>query len=499
VAAIATFFDRAAGEPEGIGLVGDGCTLTWRELVEHIVGRAVTLVEHKLGPSPRLAVIGENSPETLITYAAAALAGIGTVLVNHQWSPAEITYVLRDSRATAAWATERMAAKVMLATQETGVRLLPAGFGCDTYDGGAGGMEPWNSIQPTTDLIYTSGTTGFPKGVAVPVPPPASVGDRLQQMARHHCAGLGPHLVAGPLYHAGPHAAVGLLLTGTPVIVPGRFDPEVALTAIERHSVASSIMVPTHFSRLLALPVERRAAADVSSLRLVAHTGSACPIALKSAMIGWFGPVFRESYGASESGIISYISTKEWERRPGSVGLVKEPFEALVIDQTGAPCPPGQDGQLYFIDHSGRGILYHNDPAKTEAAHRGPGVFTLGDMGHLDADGYLFVTGRTTDMIISGGVNIYPAECERVLRDHPGVGDAALFGVPDPDMGERLVGAITFKEAPLELALLTGYCRERLAHYKVPKEWWVLADIPRTEMGKLDKQTLRDHYGRRER
>jgi long-chain acyl-CoA synthetase len=313
-------------------------------------------------------------------------------------------------------------------------------------------------------------------------------------MAHHHSAGLGPHLAVGPLYHAGPHAAVGLLLTGTPVVVPGRFDAARVLNAIDQFSIATSVMVPTHFTRLLALPDEERARADVSSLRLIAHTGSACPIAVKRAMIDWFGPVLRESYGASESGTLSYITSADWLGRPGSVGRISPPYEVVVVDDKGARCASGVDGQLFFVDPSGRGIRYHNDPAKTAAAHTSAGVFTLGDLGHVDADGYLFITGRCTDMVISGGVNIYPAECERVLRDHPAVGDAALFGVPDDDMGERLVGIVSLVDTEVTADLLVEHCRRLVAHYKVPKELLVVGEIPRSEMGKLDKRALRDSY-----
>ena len=160
-------------------------------------------------------------------------------------------------------------------------------------------------------------------------------------------------------------------------------------------------------------------------------------------MIEWFGPVVREAYGGSESGIISYITSDDWLSHPGSVGQVQAPFRALVLDEDGSPCPPGQNGQLYFEDATGRGIRYHNDPEKTEAAHLRPGVFTLGDMGHVDADGFLYITGRVIDMVISGGVNIYPAECERILSSHPAVKDVAVFGRPDDEMGERLVGLVS--------------------------------------------------------
>jgi len=211
-------------------------------------------------------------------------------------------------------------------------------------------------------------------------------------------------------------------------------------------------------------------------------------------MIEWFGPVFREAYGATESGIISYITSEEWVAHPGSVGRVKHPFIPLVLDEDGSPCAAGQDGVLYFRDETGRGVRYYHDPEKTAAAHRAPGTFTLGDVGHLDPEGYLYVTGRITDMVISGGVNIYPAECEQVLVAHPGVQDVALFGVPDGEMGERLVGLVCLSDERCSVTDLIAFCRQFIAGYKVPRQLLSVPEIPRTPMGKLDRDALRDVF-----
>ena len=321
-----------------------------------------------------------------------------------------------------------------------------------------------------------------------------TVRGRFEVYQKHHCVGLGPHLAVSPLYHSGPHAAVGLLLTGHKVVIIGRFDADRVLTAIEEHRIGTSVMVPTHFVRLLSLSEERRQCADLSSIKMIAHTGSSCSVPLKRAMIEWFGPVLREAYGGTESGVISSITSDEWLKHPGSVGRVQASFRALVLDESGNPCVPGQDGQLYFVDETGRGIRYHGDPAKTEAAHLVPGTFTLGDVGHLDDGGYLYVTGRVTDMAISGGVNIYPAECERVLSEHPSVSDIAIFGVPDDEMGERLVGLVTTKDEHTTPEQLLDFCRAAIARYKVPKELHIVEIIPRSPMGKVDTQALRDAF-----
>jgi long-chain acyl-CoA synthetase len=339
----------------------------------------------------------------------------------------------------------------------------------------------------TTDLIYTSGTTGRPKGVEVPPSPISTIGDRLAIMLRHHMNGLGPHLVSGPLYHSGPHGAITLLLTGNPVTLVGRFEAGAVLDAIEADRIATSVMVPTHLVRLLALSEERRRRADVSSLRMIGLTGSICPVEVKKAIIEWFGPVLREAYGGSETPIISFIMSDEWLEHPGSVGRLSAPFRAVVLDEQGSPCPPGVDGQLYFEDESGRGIRYYKDPEKTAAAHLRPGVFTLGDVGHVDTEGYLYITGRVTDMVISGGVNIYPAECERVLYTHPAVKDVALFGQPNEEMGERLVGVVATSDPEVTAENLVDYCRKSIAAYKVPKKLVLVPEVPRSPMGKVDK------------
>ena len=281
---------------------------------------------------------------------------------------------------------------------------------------------------------------------------------------------------------------------GSPIILMGHFDAEEALTAIEAHGVATTVMVPTHLVRLLSLTEARRRRADVSSLRMVALTGAPCPLPVKKAMIEWFGPVLREAYGGSESGIISYITSEDWLSHPGSVGKVQAPFRPLVLDEGGAPCPPDRNGELYFEDATGRGIRYHNDPEKTGAAHLRPGVFTLGDTGHVDADGYLYITGRVTDMVISGGVNIYPAECERVLSSHPAVKDIAVFGRPDDDLGERLVGLVSTRDGDTTAERLISFCRRSLAAYKLPKQLVVVPEIPRTAMGKIDKEAARELF-----
>ena len=496
--------ERAALEPDEPALIelsSSGSkraprTLSWSEVRIHTSAMSNDLLRQGFAPGARLAVLGDNSGDTVLVYASAVMAGTGAIYVNSQLTADEVEYVLRDGSAGAIWASPGHLAIAREAARRTGIPVLAGedGAGWETALGTSEGEPPSTDLPATTDLIYTSGTTGTPKGVESPRDPCATVGEHLAVLARHHLAGKGPHLVAGPLYHAGPHAAVGLLLSGERVVVTGRFDADVVLDAIGRHGVATSVMVPTHLVRLLALPPDRRAAADVSTLRSVSLTGSSCAVPLKRSMIEWWGPVFREAYGGSESGIISYIGSEESMAHPGSVGRAQPPFRALVLDEQGAECPPGHDGILYFVDDTGRGIRYYNDPEKTAAAHVAPGTFTLGDIGHVDDEGYLYITGHASDMVISGGVNIYPAECERLLFHHPSVSDVALFGVPDREMGERLVGMVCSRDDGVTVEQLLEFCRHSIASYKVPRELLRVKEIPRNPMGKLDKNALRSAY-----
>jgi acyl-CoA synthetase (AMP-forming)/AMP-acid ligase II len=280
------------------------------------------------------------------------------------------------------------------------------------------------------------------------------------------------------------------------VVVLSRFDPEAVLRAIETWRVKSSVMVPTHFQRLLALPAETRARYDLSSLVAVSHTGAACPADVKRRMIDWFGPVLIEAYGATESGTTNTITSEEWLRKPGSVGKTVAPFEPVVVAEDGRRLGPGEVGQLYFRDTTGRGIVYHNDPDKTRAAHLEPGVFTLGEVGYVDDEGYVFITDRVSDMVVSGGVNIYPAEAEQVLLQHPDIADVAVIGAPNVEMGEEVKALIVPRDlaAPPELGAVDRFCRERLAGFKCPRSYEVVADIGRNAMGKVNKRELRRRY-----
>lgn len=493
--------ERAAASPDDAGLISDdGGTWSWAE-VSDVVGRLAEAIRiTPLGAHRRVMVVARNRPATVIVHASALLGEASAVPVNFHLTAAEIRYQLDECAATLMFvdsATEHAAAEAITGTQVRVVRLPDDGLLGDDLSTFIGAAPPvlLRADQPVLpSLLFTSGTTGRPKAVQLP---PKTIGAtpdlagfdhliRTQRMARY-----GAHLVVGPLYHNGPLTAVRLLLAGVPVVVHAGFDAEHTVAAIEHHAIESSVMVPTHFVRLLALADEVRARYDVSSLRCVVHTGGACPADVKRRMLDWFGLVLYESYGGTESGSTCSIGPEDWLAHPGSVGRAVAPFEALIVDEDGAVQPPGTEGRLYFRDTTGRGIIYEGDPDKTAAAHLSPGVFTLGEIGWIDDDGFVYVTDRFSDMVVSGGVNLYPAEAEQVLVTHPEVVDVACLGVPDPEMGERLVAVVQLSEgATTEPDALIVWCRQHLSTMKCPRAVY-LGSIVRNPMGKVDKRALR--------
>ncbi len=359
--------------------------------------------------------------------------------------------------------------------------------------------EPSADVEPRPNLMYTSGTTGRPKGVELPPTMFAGGGtitEHVAALGTSSFASFGTHLVVGPMYHTGPLSGVRLLATGVPVVVLGRFDAENVLRTIETYRAETTVMVPTHFVRLLSLPDDVRAKYDVSSMQLVAHTGASCPLDVKHRMIEWFGPVLQDSYGATEVGTTCTISSEEWLEHPGSVGRAIPPFRAIVVDDAGEELPPGSEGRLYFEDSTGRGIVYPGDPEKTANAHLRPGVFTLGEIGYITDDGFVYITDRFSDMIVSGGANIYPAEAEQTLVEHPQVADIAVIGVPNKDMGEEVKALVVpvDPENPPTSEELIAWCRERLAGYKCPRSVEIVESVGRNAMGKVNKRELRKPY-----
>jgi fatty-acyl-CoA synthase len=308
--------------------------------------------------------------------------------------------------------------------------------------------------------------------------------------------GTGVYLSPAPLYHTAPNLwSMAVQRVGGTVVQMEKFDPEQALALIEQHRVTHSLLVPTMFVRMLKLPEEQRTRYDVSSLRQVVHAAAPCPVDIKRAMIEWWGPIISEFYSSSEAAGATFITAPEWLEHPGSVGraMLGKPF---IVDEAGEELPQGEVGQIWF--ESPFPLAYHNDPVKTAEAIDDKGRKTVGDIGYLDADGYLYLTDRASFMIISGGVNIYPQEAENLLVEHPKVMDAAVFGIPNADFGEEVkavVQPVDWSTAGPELEReLIDHCRSRLAAYKCPRSISFEQELPRSDTGKLFKKPLQQKY-----
>lgn len=496
----------AAERPTEIALRDPYRAMTWAEVDAALDRVANALRAADLGPAHRIAVFAENAGETALAHLGGLIAGASTVPVNFHLTADETAYILADSRTSVLFVGPETLERGVAAARQAGVGTVVA-WRCPAT-GGVLDWDEWLAAAPAGEasldavprpnLLYTSGTTGKPKGTELPPTMFAggsTVAEHLEALKKNRFAAFGTHLVVGPMYHTGPLSGMRLLVAGVPSVILARFDAENTLRTIQEYRTETAVMVPTHFVRLLALPDDIKRAYDVSSMQLVAHTGAKCPVDVKRAMIEWWGPVFTDAYGATEVGTTCQITSQEWLEHPGSVGRCLPPFRARIFDDDGNELGPGQEGRLFFEDSTGRGIVYPNDPEKTKAAHIAPGVFTLGEIGYVDADGYVYITDRFSDMVVSGGANIYPAEAEQVLVQHPAVLDVACIGVPHREMGEELKALVMLRSGhEVTGAELIAFCRDRLSHYKCPRSVDFVEDLGRTTMGKINKRSLRAPY-----
>ena len=352
------------------------------------------------------------------------------------------------------------------------------------------------------NMIYTSGTTGRPKGVKRARP--ASVARAMDFLgeygARVGLDGSGPHLITGPMYHAAPLMfAVYDNANGAPIYIMQRWDDERALELIRELRIAHVHLVPTMFVRLLRLPEELKARFQAPKLELVLHGAAPVSEAVKRRMIDWWGEILVEYWGATEGGVNTLIDSADWLAHPGSVGRCLPDFEVFAVDDEGRRLPADEIGHLYCRHkRTLRAFEYHGDPEKTEASYLEPGVFTIGDIGSVSLEGYVTLADRKSNMIISGGVNIYPLEIENVLHEHPAVADVGVFGIPDDEWGESVKAAIELRPgheaSPALEAEILGFAREHLARYKVPRSIDFESELPRHETGKLFIRRLRDPY-----
>jgi long-chain acyl-CoA synthetase len=500
-------------DPDAIAVRDEQTALSWRDL-DRLMDRTVHALQQIDWPvQRRLCVFAGNSVETIIAHIAAMQAGVSSVPTSYQLTADETAYILKDSGASVLVVGPETAETGCEAARLAGIETV-VGWRCAPR-AGLISWEDWTAVAPThpddgaakplPHLHYTSGTTGRPKGVDTP-----QLNFTTAETAAEFFAGFREAvtqegrltaLVVSPMHHAGPLSSIRLLAGGSPVVSLAKFDAEQVLDTIERYKVGFTMMVPTHFKRLLALPAEVREKYDVSSLLHINHTGASCPVDVKRAMIDWLGPIFLEAYGATESGATNVITSEEWLKHPGSVGKTTAAFELLVLGDDGERLGANQTGRLFFRDKAGRGIVYRNDPEKTAAAHAAPGVFTLGEVGYFDDDGYVYITDRESDMIVSGGVNIYPFEIESVLITCPGVADICVIGVPNDDFGEEVRALVVPADPqnPPETADLAACCEGKLAKYKRPKSYEFVEDVGRNAMGKVNKRNLRRKYWPNER
>ncbi|GHG52275.1 acyl-CoA synthetase [Streptomyces griseocarneus] len=454
------------------------------------------------------ATVLPNGPEFLTAHLAATQAGFYLVPVNHHLLAPEIAWIVADSGAKVLLAHERWGAAATAAADEAG---LPAAHRYAV--GTIAGFRPYAALlhgmpgTPPADrtlgwvMNYTSGTTGRPRGVRRPLPGRVPEESHLGGFLGFF--GIEPfgdnvHLVCSPLYHTAVlQFAAASLHIGHTLVLMDKWTPEEMLRLIETHRCTHTHMVPTQFRRLLALPPEVREAYDVSSMRHAVHGAAPCPDHVKRAMIRWWGECVEEYYAASEGGG-AFVTAGEWLRKPGTVGKAWPISELAVLDEDGTPLPAGRTGTVYMRMATG-GFAYHKDADKTRKSRVGD-FFTVGDLGHLDEDGYLFLHDRKIDLIISGGVNVYPAEVESVLLRHPAVADAAVFGIPHDDWGEEVKAVVEPAEGHRPddalAAELLGHCAQALAGYKRPRSVDFIAAMPRDPNGKLYKRHLREPYWR---
>ena len=496
-------------------LVDESGETTWSELDERVNRVVHGLRDLGVGPGSTVAVLCGNRRELFEVTVAAMHAGLVLVPVNWHWVAAELAYVLADSDATALIVEDRYAGVASDACSRPeaagcAVRIaigdsVPDGF--DVYESVLARADPGEPDGQVSGgpMFYTSGTTGFPKGVRSGLTATGhdlSLVDLIAQAAVGMLGipGDGVTLLEGPAYHSAQWAlsVFPLLGAASTVVMRHSFDAAELLDLVDRHGVTNMHLVPTQFIRLLKLPDDVRAGFDGGSLVTVVHGAAPCPLDVKQRMLDWWGPVITEYYGGTEGGFLTTVTGQEWLDRPGTLGRATALVELQVVAEDGHVCGPGESGQIYFSSRIGADFEYHKAPEKTEAAHRAPGVGTLGDIGYLDDEGYLYMSDRKIDMIISGGVNIYPAEIEGVLVGHPAVQDAAVFGIPDDEMGEQVKAAVELVEGWVgsdDLAAeLIAFTRQSLAGYKAPKSVDFVEALPRHPTGKLYKRLLRDPY-----
>ena len=497
--------ERTPDKP-AIVMAPSGETATFAEMEDRSRRFAAALRDRGVVRGQSIAILMENNRPYLEVAWAAQRSGLYYTAINSHLRRGEVQYILDDCGSVALVASEAMA-EVVGDLDLSRIPVLVSGSGelpgFEPYADVLAGARPGPLEEDVEgrEMLYSSGTTGRPKGVRktlplVPLGDPSTAPVQIALGMRAFGGEDEPvYLSPAPLYHSAPLvSSMSMHRLGATVVVMERFDPSLCLECIERYRVTNAQFVPTMFVRLLQLPPEERARYDLSSLRTVVHAAAPCPVSVKRQMIEWWGPIIQEYYSGTEDIGSTHITSEEWLAHPGSVGRPRE--ECHIVGEDGTELPPGQAGVVYFA--GGRPFEYHNDPGKTASVTNERGWRTLGDIGYMDEDGYLYLTDRQAHMIISGGVNVYPQEAENVLAGHPAVADVAVIGVPDEEMGEAVKAVVQPVDRQLagpELeAQLLDYCRSQLATYKCPRTVDFVDELPRDPNGKLYKRVLRERY-----
>lgn len=507
-AKMSTFQTWAARQPDKPVLIEaeTGRAVTASALEQRVQRIALWLVSRGLQGGDTIALVLENRLEVIELALAARRAGLYYTAVSTHLTPSEVAYILRDCDARLVFVSSRTQGLLSALEGQSDMARLsvdPDVPGCIDLRSVVEAVAPTGALPPRPigrDLLYSSGTTGRPKGVRRALiayedrdkPDPEVLGWQKAFGFDEHTIYLSP----APLYHAAPlRYVIRTLLMGGTCVVMSKFDPALALALIERYRVTHSQWVPTMFSRLLQLPPEVRHRHDLRTLRMAIHAAAPCPVAVKQAMLDWWGDVIYEYYAGSEAAGTTFIAPQEWRQHPGSVGRALS-GKVHIVDDEGQELPAGQIGRIYFSGVAN--FEYLNDPEKTREAYNERGWATYGDIGHLTPEGYLYLSDRRADLILSGGVNVYPQEIENVLAEHPAVQDVAVFGVPDADLGEVPKAVVCLHPGHVpdaELAAkLMAFCADRLARQKWPRTVVFEAELPRLETGKLLRRVLKERF-----
>ncbi len=505
-----SFWRHATDDPGYLAVVDpDGTQYTGGELLARCNRLLHALQALGLQPGDAVAAVLPNGVEPLTALLAAQQGGFYYVPINYRLAPPEIAYILKDSDAKAVLTHEKFGAVIGPAADEAD--LAPTSRIAIGHIDGFTNYDDFVAPHPTTrpELLatgaamhYTSGTTGFPKGVKRSLPPidpdtAASLGTMFFALFGIPEADNNIHLSTSPNYHTAVTTFAGNSIHAKHGIVyMDKWDPAEALRLIETYKCTHTHMVPTQFHRMLQLPEDVKSKHDVSSMKWAIHAAAPCPIDVKRKMLDWWGPVIWEYYGATEGGGTT-ATPEDWLKYPGTVGSPWPISQVKVTDDDGVIVPAGEPGTVWMKMGSGD-FEYKGDKAKTSSSHDADGFFTVGDMGYLNEDGFLFLCDRKSDMIIAGGINIYPAEIEAAILEHPAVGDVAVFGIPDDDMGEQIkaivepVAGIAGDDALR--ASIMEHIRGRVAKFKWPRTLDFMDELPREPTGKLLKRKLRDPY-----